>query len=77
MTYGKTVLRQIDLAIDNNILIPCLPLLWRLMTEMLAEKMYSHLERDNVLPSEQKECRERSPETKDQLLTGKTVLTLS
>ena len=47
------------------------------MTEMLAGKMYSHLERDNVLPSEQKECRERSPETKDQLLTGKTVLTLS
>ena len=44
---------------------------------MLAEKMYSHLERENVLPSEQKEYREGSPETKDQLLTGKTVLTLS
>ena len=79
MTYGKTVLCQRDLAIDNNILIPCLPLLSKLMTEMFAEKMFSHLVRENVLPSEQKqkEYREGSPETKDQLLTGKTVLTLS
>ena len=41
---------------------------------MLAEKMYSHLERENVLPSEQKGCRKGSHGTKDQLLIEKTVL---
>ena len=41
---------------------------------MLAEKMYSHLERENVLPSEQKGCRKGSRQTKDQLLIDKTVL---
>ena len=44
------------------------------MTGILAEKMYSHLERENVLPSEQKECRKGSRGTKDQLLMDKTVL---
>ena len=41
---------------------------------MLAEKMYSHLERQNVLPSEQKRCRKESCGTKEQLLIDKTVL---
>ena len=44
------------------------------MTGMLAKKMYSHLERENVLPSEQKGCRKGSRQTKDQLLIDKTVL---
>ena len=44
------------------------------MTGMLAEKMYNYLERENVLPSEQKGCCEGSHGTKDQLLIDKTVL---
>ena len=44
------------------------------MTGMLAEKMYSHLERGNVLPSEQKGCRKGSRGIKDQLFINKTVL---
>ena len=44
------------------------------MTEILAENMYSHLERENILPSEQKGCRKGSCGTKDQLLIDKTVL---
>ena len=44
------------------------------MTGMLAEKMYSHLERENVLPSEQKGCRKGSCRTKYQLLIDKAVL---
>ena len=78
MTFGKTVLCQKDLAkgsaVDNYRPISCLPLMWKLMTGMLAEKMYSHLERENVLPSEQKGCRKGSRGTKDQLLIDKTVL---
>ena len=48
--------------------------MWKLMTGKLARKMYSHLERENVLPSEQKGCGKGSRGTKDQLLTDKTVL---
>ena len=43
----------------------------KLMTGMLAEKISSQLERENVLPSEQKGCRKWSRETKDQLLIDK------
>ena len=46
----------------------------KLMTRMLAEKMYSHLKRENVLPSEQKGWDEGSRGTKDQLLIDETVL---
>ena len=44
------------------------------MTGMLAEKMHIHLERENVLPSEQKGCRKGSLGTKDHLLIDNTVL---
>ena len=46
----------------------------KLMIGILAEKMYSHLKINNVLPSEQKGCRKGSLGTKDQLLIDKTVL---
>ena len=72
MIFGKTVLCQKDpakgCAVDYYRSIFCFPL-----TGMLAEKMYSHLERENVLPSEQKGCGKGSPGRKDQLLIDKTV----
>ena len=48
--------------------------MWKLMTGILAEKMYSHLEYENVLQSEQKGYRKGSRGTKDQLLIDKKVL---
>ena len=78
MTFGKTVLCQKDLAkgsaVDNYRPISCLPLMWKLMTGMLADEMYSQLEREDVLLSEQKRCRKGTHGTKDQLLIDKTVL---
>ena len=41
---------------------------------MLAGKMYSHLEREKVLLSEQKGCHNGSRGIKDQLLIDKMVL---
>ena len=41
---------------------------------MLAEKMYSHLERENALTSKQKRWYKVSHGIKDQLLIDKTVL---
>ena len=63
-----------SIAVDNYRPISCLHLTWKLMIGMLAEKMYSHLERENVLPSEQNEYHKGSFGTKDQLLIDKTVL---
>ena len=63
MNFGKTILCQKDLAnssaVDNYRPISCLSLMWKLMTAVLTERMYSHLERENVLPSEQKDAVKR------------------
>ena len=78
MNFGKIVLCQKDpakgSAVNNYRPISCLPLIWKLIIGILAEKMYSHSERENVLSSEQKGCCQGSHGTKDQLLTDKTVL---
>ena len=78
MTHGRTVLCQKDLqkgnTADNYRPITCLPLMWKLLTGVIAEEMYNYLEREKILPEEQKECRRGSRGTKDQLLIDKTVL---
>ena len=78
MSYGKTIWCQKDPAkdstVDNYRSIFCLPLMCKLVTGMLAEKMYTHLERENVLPSEQKGFPKGSHGTKDQLFLEKAVL---
>ena len=77
MTFGKTVLCHKDLAegsaVDNYRPISCLLLMWKLITGILAEKMCSHLEKENVPPSEQKVCHKGSHRTKDQLLIDRMV----
>ena len=78
MTYGRTILCQKDPAkgnaVENYRPITCLPLMWKLLTGMIAEEMYTYLHRENLLPEEQKGCRRGSRGTKDQLLIDKTVL---
>ena len=78
MTHGRTVLCQKDPrkgnTADNYRPITCLPLMWKLLTGVIAEKMYHYLEREKILPEEQKGCRRGSRGTKDQLLIHKTVL---
>ena len=41
---------------------------------IIAEEMYTYLERENLLPEEQKGCKRGSRGTKDLLLIDKTVL---
>ena len=78
MTYGRTVLCQKDLkkgnAAENYRPITCLPLMWKLLTGMIAEETYNYLEREKLLPEDQKGCKRGSRGTKDQLLIDKTVL---
>ena len=78
MVKGRTVLIQKDpakgKAVSNYRPIACLPLMWKLLTGIFAEKIYDHLHVNDLLPDEQKGCRKRSRGTKDQLLIDKAVL---
>ena len=78
MTYGRTVLCQKDPAKGNSVenfrQITCLPLMWKLLTGIISEDIYCFMENENLLQEEQKGCRRKSRETKDQLLIDKTML---
>jgi len=41
---------------------------------IIAEHIYGHLDRNGLLPDEQKGCRRKTQGTKDQLLIDKMVL---
>ena len=78
MVKGRTVLIQKDpvkgRAVSNYRPIACLPLMWKLLTSIFADKIYDHLKENDLLPDEQKGCRRNSRGTKDQLLIDKAVL---
>ena len=78
MTHGRTVLCQKDPkkgnAAENYRPITCLPLMWKLLTGMIAEETYKYLDHRKLLPDKQKGCRRGSRGTKDHLLIDKTVL---
>ena len=48
--------------------------MWKLITGIVADEIYNHLEENDLLPEEQKGCRRNSGGTKDQLLTDKAVM---
>ena len=54
--------------------ITCLPTTYKLLTGILSENIYAHLNLNNLFPNEQKGCRKQSYGCKDQLLINKTVL---
>ena len=59
---------------DNNYRpVVCLPLMWKLLTGIFADKIYDHLQVNHLFPDEQKGYRRRSRGTKDQLLIDKAV----
>ena len=69
MKTGKTILCQKDPgkgnAVDNYRPFSGLPLLWKLMTGIIANSVYEYLEMYKLLPVEQKGCRRNSQGTKD------------
>ena len=78
MVTGKTLLCIKEIQKRNLVSsfrpITCLPLIWKLLTSILAEYLYDHLEKTNSLPWEQKGCRKGSRGTKDQLLIDKMIV---
>lgn len=73
---GRTVLIQKDPAKGTQASyyrpIVCLPIMWKLLTGIMGEKLYQYLERNGE--NEQKGCRKGSRGTKDQLLIDKAIL---
>ena len=63
MTKGRTIIMQKEkeknMAASNYRSITCLPLLWKLLTDVIAEKNYRFLDTNLLLPEEQKRCRRK------------------
>ena len=72
MTTGRTALVQKDKSkgnVGNNYKpITCLPVMWKLLTDIISERLYNYLEETNTIPHQQKGCRRKCRGTKDQLL---------
>ena len=78
MTKGCTVLIMKDPAKGDNPgnyrPITCLPLMWKTLTAMITEKLYNHLEEQDLIGEEQKGCRKGTRGTKDHLMLDKVIL---
>ena len=53
--------------------ITCLPLVWTLLTGILADEIYDYLEKKMLLPEELKGCRRKCKGTRDLLLIDKII----
>jgi len=54
--------------------ITCLPTIWKVLTSILAEELYAHLAKQNLIPFEQKGCAKLSRGSKDQLLIDSMIM---
>ena len=52
----------------------CLPLVWKLLTGVIAEEVYGFLDANLLLPQEQKGCRRNSRGTNDLLFVDKMIM---
>ena len=78
MTKGRTVLLQKDkekgIKPSNDRSITCLPLVWKILTSVIAEEIYYFLDASLILAEEQKGCRKRSRGTGDLLYIDRIIL---
>ena len=59
LLYCTKIKEKSNLA-SNSRPITCLPLLWKLLSGVIAGQIYAHLDQEKLLPEEQKECRKIS-----------------
>ena len=78
LTRGRTSLLQKDKSKDNVASnyrpITCLPLIWKLLTGVIADQIYAHLDQQKLVPEEQKGCRKGSSGTNDLLYIDRAVI---
>ena len=48
--------------------------MWKLLTGAIADQIYAHLDREKLLPEEQKGCRKGSRGTNDLLYINRAVI---
>ena len=54
--------------------ITCLSLMWTLLTGLIADQIYAHLDQDQLLPEEQKGCRKGSRGNNNLLYIDRAVI---
>ena len=78
MTTGRTALVQKDKSkgnvASNYRPITCLPIMWKLLTGIISERLYNYLEETKTIPHQQKGCRRKCRGTKGQLVIDKMVM---
>ena len=76
MVTGKALLciKKIQKGQILDQSLTCLPLIWKLLTGILAEELYEYLKKTSLLPWGQKGCSKGSRGTNDQLLIKKPVV---
>ena len=78
LTRGRTSLLKKDKSKSNVASnyrpITCLPLMWKLLTDAIADQIYAHLDQEKLLPEEQKGCRKVSRGTNDLLYIDRAVI---
>ena len=63
-----------DNVASNYIPITCLSLLWKLLTDVIANQIYPHLDQEKLLLQEQKGSRKGSRGTNDLLYIDRAVI---
>ena len=48
--------------------------MWKLLSGVIADQIYGHLDQQKLLPEEQKGCKKRSRGTNDLLYTDRAVI---
>ena len=78
LTRGRTSLLQKDKSKDNVASnyrpITCLPLMWKLLTGVIADRICAHLDQEKLLPEEQKGSRKGSRGTNKLLYIDRAVI---
>ena len=74
LTTGRSSLLQKDNKASNYRPVTCLPLMWKLLTDVLADQIYAHLYQEKLLPKEHKGCRKGSTGTNTLLYIDKAVI---
>ena len=78
LTRGRTSLLQKDKSkgnvASNYRPITCLPLMWKLLTGVIADQIYAHLDQEKLLPEEQKGGMKGSRGTNDLLYIDRAAI---
>ena len=82
LVEGRTFLVMKDskngTEVENYRPIACLNLIWKLLTGIISDKTYDHLEKNILLPEEeQKGSRRKCQETNDQLAIERCILQIA